>query len=143
MKINTKGSLALHILLLIAVFSEHRKMTSELIASSTGSNPVIIRKILGSLKQAGIIEVRRGSGGSALALPPSEITIWKVYAAVDPSLLQDLIGLHPNPSPICPIGQRIYDLLDEPYGAIRQSVQSTMSDYTLADLIARYEAASR
>lgn len=140
MKINTKCSLALHILLAIAVFSDNVKMTSEIIAKSTGSNPVIIRNILGSLKQAGIVTIHRGSGGAELAIPPEEITIWKVYVAVDPTSMHNLIGLHPNPSSVCPIGCKIYDLLDEPYSAIRESVQASMSKYTLADLLARYEA---
>jgi Rrf2 family protein len=140
MKINTKCSLALHILIAIAVFSDKVKMTSEIIAKSTGSNPVIIRNILGSLKQAGIVAVHRGSGGAELAIPPAEITIWKVYSAVDPTSMHNLIGLHTNPSSACPIGRKIYDLLDEPYSAIRESIQASMSKYTLADLLARYEA---
>ncbi len=140
MKINTKCSLALHILIAIAVFSDKVKMTSEIIAKSTGSNPVIIRNILGSLKQAGIVAVHRGSGGAELAMPPADITIWKVYVAVDPTSIHNLIGLHPNPSSACPIGRKIYDLLDEPYSAIRESIQASMSKYTLADLLARYEA---
>lgn len=140
MKINTKCSLALHILLAIAVFSDKVRMTSEIIAKSTGSNPVIIRNILGSLKQAGIIEVHRGSGGAELAMPPAEITIWEVYVAVDPTSIHNLIGLHPNPSSACPIGRKIYELLEEPYSAIREGVQAAMSKYTLADLLARYES---
>ena len=140
MKINTKCSLALHILLAIAVFSDKVKMTSGIIAKSTGSNPVIIRNILGSLKQAGIVAVHRGSGGAELALSPSDITIWKVYVAVDPTSIHNLIGLHPNPSSACPIGRKIYDLLDEPYSAIRESIHASMSKYTLADLLARYGA---
>lgn len=143
MKINTKCSLALHVLLAIAVFSDKVKMTSEAIAKSTGSNPVIIRNILGSLKQAGIVAVHRGSGGAELAMSPAEITIWKVYIAVDPTSLHDLIGLHPNPSHLCPVGCKIYDLLEEPYSAIRKSVQASMSKYTLADLLARYESLKR
>jgi len=143
LKINTKCSLALHILLVIALFSESHKMTSEVIANSTGSNPVIIRNILGSLKRVGIVVIRRGNGGAVLALDPEEITIWKVYTAVDPTSLQNLIGLHPNPSSACPVGRRIYDLLEEPYSAIRQAVRKSMSEYTLAELIIQYKATEK
>ena len=140
MKINTKCSLALHILLLIAVFSETTKMTSENIARSTGSNPVIVRNLLGRLKQAGIVTVHRGSGGAELAMPPDEISVWMVNEAVEPSSMQNLMGLHQNPSPKCPVGSRIYGLLDEPYEDIRKSVQCSMKNYSLADLVARYYA---
>lgn len=138
MKINTKCSLALHILLVTAVFSNRHKMTSEVIAKSTGNNPVIVRNILGSLKQAGIVKIQRGSGGATLALKPEEITIWRVYSTVDPTSLQNLIGMHPNPSSTCPVGRRIQDLLDEPYSTIRQSIKESMSEQTLAGLIAQY-----
>ena len=37
-------------------------------------NPVIIRKILGQLKGAGLIEVARGTGGTTVARPLNEIT---------------------------------------------------------------------
>lgn len=140
MKINTKCSLALHILLLVAVCSDQKKMTSENIARSTGSNPVIVRNLLGSLKQAGIVTVHRGSGGTELAMSPDEISVWMVYKAVDPSSIQNLMGLHQNPSPKCPVGSRIHNLLDEPYGNIRKSVQGVMSDYTLANLVDNYYA---
>jgi len=113
-------------------------MTSEVIAKSTGNNPVIVRNILGSLKQAGIVKIQRGSGGATLALKPEEITIWRVYSTVDPTSLQNLIGMHPNPSSTCPVGRRIQDLLDEPYSTIRQSIKESMSEQTLAGLIAQY-----
>ena len=138
MKINTKCSLALHILIVIAVFSEKAKMTSESIAKSTGSNAGIVRKLLGSRKRAGIVTVHRGSGGAELIMPPEEISVWMVNEAVDPSSMENLIGLHQNPSPKCPVGSRIYGLLDEPYEDIREAVQCSMKNYTLADLLAKY-----
>jgi DNA-binding IscR family transcriptional regulator len=113
-------------------------MTSETIAKSTGSNPVVIRNLLGSLKQAKIVKVKRGSGGTTLNLDPKEITMWRVCAAVDSDSLEKLIGLHPNPSQICPVGSRIHDLLKAPYEAIGNSVEEAMSHYTLADLLAEY-----
>ncbi|MFV0362351.1 MAG: Rrf2 family transcriptional regulator [Suipraeoptans sp.] len=140
MKINTKCSLALHILLVVAVFSEQVKMTSENIAKSTGSNPVIIRNILGSLKRAGLVTVHRGSGGTELAMPPENINILAVYSSVDPSSMKGLIGLHPNPSKECPVGSRIHRLLEGPYDDIREAMQATMKNHTLADLLERYQA---
>lgn len=139
MKMNTQCSLALHTLLSIALFSDEVKITSDLIANSTGSNPVIIRNIFGSLKKAGIIEVYRGVGGASLKISPSEITILMVYNAVNPKSLENLIGIHPNSSPDCPIGCKIDKILEEPYSQISKAVEITMSKYTLADLIARYE----
>ena len=140
MKINTKCSLALHSLIAIAMFSDKVKVTSEIIANSTGTNPVIIRNIFGSLKKAGIIKVRRGYAGAELAMDPSEITLFDVYNAVDPNSLENLIGIHKNPSPECPVGCKIHDVLEEPYNAVREGIKENMSKYTLADLVRKYDS---
>ncbi|WP_297714101.1 Rrf2 family transcriptional regulator [Clostridium sp.] len=140
MKINTQCSLAIHILISIAMFSDKVKVTSKIIANSTGTNPVIIRNIFGSLKKAGIIKIRQGCSGAELAMNPSEITIFDVYNAVDPKSLENLIGVHENPSPECPVGCKIYDVLEEPYNAVREGIKEIMSKYTLEDLIAKYKS---
>jgi Rrf2 family protein len=140
MRINTKCSLALHVLVLIAVFGDEHKMTSEIIAKSTGSNPVVIRNIFTGLKRAGILNVQRGSGGATLNIEPKDITIWRVCSAVDPDSLQNLIGLHPNPSQRCPVGNKIHALLKTPYDTICNAVREVMSDYTLAELLEQYKA---
>lgn len=139
MRINTKCSMALHILILLAVFKEH-KLTSELIAKSIGCNPVVVRSLLGKLKQAGIANVKRGSGGAELAVLPETITIWDVYQIVEHPTLNDLVGLHPNPSKICPVGKNIYTLLEAPYKNIEEAVKEKMSSYTLKQLIDNYDA---
>lgn len=138
MKVNTQCSIAIHIVLSIAIFSDQYKMTSTLLAQSTGNNPVIVRNIFGQLKKAGIIHVKRGSGGATLARSPEEITIWDIYSAVASEPMQNLLGIHPNPSPDFPIGCQIGDLLEEPYTAIRRATREAMIAQTLADIIVRY-----
>lgn len=140
MKINTQSSLALHILLLIAALSEQKKLTSESIAMSTGSNPVVIRNVLGKLKRAGLVQVRRGSGGAYLAMDAKDITLAMVNEAVDPNSMKNLIGLHPSPAFECPVGRNIHALLQEPYDAVRTAVHTTLQSYTLADLLENFYA---
>lgn len=139
MRISTKCSLALHLLIVLEVF-RGKKLTSEILAQSTGSNPVIVRNIMGSLKKAGIIDIQRGAGGANLAIQPENITIWDVYKAVDTTSLEDLVGLHPNPSPICPVGKNIYALLEKPYSTIAKSVKQAMSSCTLKQLLDDYRS---
>ncbi|MDY4575857.1 MAG: Rrf2 family transcriptional regulator [Intestinibacter sp.] len=67
--------------------------------------------MFGSLKKAGIINVRRGHAGAELAMNPSEITLFDIYNAVDPNSLENLIGIHKNPSPECPVGCKIHEVL--------------------------------
>lgn len=41
---------------------QNKKKTSDFMAGSIGTNPVIVRKILQQLKAAGLVEVSRGTG---------------------------------------------------------------------------------
>ena len=139
MRISTKCSIALHILVLLVVFHD-KKLTSEILARSAGCNPVVIRNILGSLKKAGIVDVHRGTGGASLCMKPEEITIWTVFKAVDPMPLEELIGMHPSPSPLCPVGRNIYTLLEKPYHIVGNSVKEAMESYTLQQMLDEYES---
>ena len=60
MQISTKFTIAVHLLTAVAYFSESQKVTSDFLAGSIGSNPVIIRNIMGQLKEAGLIDIKRG-----------------------------------------------------------------------------------
>ena len=75
MQISMKCSVAIHCLIFIYEAKGITKVTSNLLAESTGSNPVVIRNILSALKKAGIITVRRGTGGAELCTDPSQVTL--------------------------------------------------------------------
>jgi DNA-binding IscR family transcriptional regulator len=137
MRLSTKCSVALHLLILLEVFKS-KKLTSETLSRSVGSNPVVIRNVIGALKKAGIVDVQRGTGGASLAVAPENITIWSVYQAVETTPLSEIIGLHPHPEPKCPVGSKIGALLKKPYGSIADSVKQSMSSYTLRQLLDDY-----
>ncbi|MDR1379012.1 MAG: Rrf2 family transcriptional regulator [Synergistaceae bacterium] len=139
MRISTKCSIALHLLVLLEVFKDKKK-TSESLAKSIGCNPVIVRNLVGNLKKAGIVNVQRGSGGTSLIAAPETVTIWDVYQAVDTVSLNELIGVHPNPSPKCPVGSKIHQLLEKPFNLIADSAQKMMSSYTLKQILEDYSS---
>lgn len=141
MRISAKCSIAIHCLLFLHEYGETQKVTSGLLALSTGCNPVVIRSIMSALKKAGIIRAAAGSGGAALLLPPDEITLYRVYAAVEKDGLQNLIGVHPMPSALCPIGRNIRRVLQKPYETIRADMRESLQSVTLADFIAEYRQA--
>lgn len=79
MQISSRFTIAVHTLLCIARFSGSQKVTSAFIAGSVNVNPVVIRRTLGQLKEAGIVLVEAGVGGATLARPAERITLLDVY----------------------------------------------------------------
>ncbi|MGH1600562.1 Rrf2 family transcriptional regulator [Campylobacter majalis] len=108
MQIGVKFPIAVHILLSIEYFKDE-KNTSEFLAETVGTNPVIIRKITSCLKSAGLVEVRAGIGGMNLAKSPENISLYDVYMAVSESK-KELFKIHSSPH-MCPLGGRIDALL--------------------------------
>lgn len=140
MHISSKCSIAVHCLLFIHEYSPLTKVTSELIATSTHTNAVTIRNILSALKKDGILEVKPGTGGATIICPPGEITLHRVYSAIEPDFAQKLIGVHENPSTHCPVGSRIHDVLDLSYEKVRADLAESLKRITLADVIADYRS---
>ena len=126
MRLNTKCSVALHCLVFLAEYEDQTKITSELLAKSTGCNSSAIRSILNALQKAGIVSVVRGIGGAHLTKAPEDLTFWDVYHALEPGGLEHFIGFHSNPSDKCPVGRQITPLLEQFYQKIGGSVREAM-----------------
>ncbi len=135
MQISMKCSIAIHCLIFIYEAKGIAKVTSNLLAESTGCNPVIIRNIISSLKKAGLISVARGTGGAELCIKPSEITLYQIYNALEPDGLSSLIGIHPCKDRKCPVAQNIQKVLQSPYQKIEDSIKETMKNITLQSMI--------
>ncbi len=134
MQISSRFTIALHIFTCVDTFKDDYKVTSDFLAGSINTNPVIIRKILTQLKNAGLITVARGTGGITVNRPLSEITFYDVYQAIEPVENGDLFHFHEAPNPECPVGRNIHRLLDEKLKEIQNSMENKMKEYTLADL---------
>ena len=87
MKRNSRLSLALHTLGHMAGHPTQMQ-TSANIAAHAGTNPVVVRRVLGKLRKAGLLDSEKGhAGGWRLARTPSQITLADVYLALDESLV--------------------------------------------------------
>lgn len=138
MYLSTKYSIAIHCLIFIYEYGGNKKVTSELLALSTGSNPVTIRNILSALKKAGILSVKFGTGGAAICCPLREITLYRIYSAIEPDFLSKLIGIHPSPSLACPVGKNIRRVLDASYQKVRDDLCRSLRSVTLEEIINKY-----
>ena len=138
MHISNKCSIAVHCLIFINEYGEENKVTSELLALSTGCNPVTIRNIISAMKKDGIIDVKFGTGGTTLAVPLQDISLYRICAAVDPKAIDKMMSVHPAPSPFCPVGRNIGDVLDRTYGTLKENLMSSMKSITLERIVNDY-----
>lgn len=134
MQISSRFTIALHIFTCMDTFQKEYKITSDFLAGSINTNPVIIRKILSQLKYAELITVARGTGGIAPTRPLEEITFYDVYQAIEPVENGDLFNFHNSPNPNCPVGRNIHTLLDDKLKAIQLAMEQEMKKYTIDDL---------
>lgn len=135
MQISSRFTIAIHIFACIDTFKDDFKITSDFLASSVNVNPVIIRKILSQLKNAGLVNVQRGTGGATIAKPLDEITFCDIYYAVDCVENGELFHFHENPNRKCPVGRNIHNVLDSKLIQIQTALENEMKKMTLAEFI--------
>ena len=87
MKRSSRLSLALHALVHLHKQPE-TSMTSATLAQCLMTNPVVVRRTLGALRDAGIVGASKGhDGGWRLLRPAAEISLEAIYVAMGESLL--------------------------------------------------------
>lgn len=128
---STHFSVSVHCLLLLSCSAPER-MTSALIAGSVNTNPVVVRRIMGSLKKAGLVDSSPGTRGFYLAKPSSEITLAMIYEAAKDE--GPLFPIHGNCNPNCDVGMRIDGLLTNLYRVAEEKVQQFFATITLEDM---------
>lgn len=143
MQISSRFTIASHILTLLALEGQTEKLTSQAIAGSVGVNPVVVRNILGQLKQAGLVHVARGVGGATLAKDVRDVTLLDIYQAVE-SLGQSgqLFGFHEHPNPACQVGKNIHHLLDDELERAQAALENELAQTKLSDLLEKMDSLS-
>ncbi|HJC15283.1 MAG TPA: Rrf2 family transcriptional regulator [Candidatus Fusicatenibacter intestinigallinarum] len=135
MQISSRFTIAIHMLTCMEAFKDEYKVTSDFLASSINVNPVVIRRILSQLKDAGLIEVKRGTGGASIAKPLEEITFLDVYRAVECIEDNTLFHFHENPNVNCPVGRNIHNILDDRLDRVQKAMEKELESITLAEVI--------
>jgi Rrf2 family protein len=132
---NSRLTLAVHTLTWLARFGDlYEFATSERIARSVNTNPVILRGLLSMMEKQHLVSVQRGSNaGWKLARKPEEITLLDVYRAVKP---QPLFSLHHTPpNEHCVVGHSISPVLQEVYANIQSTLDQELARTTIADIL--------
>ncbi|GAT71412.1 rrf2 family transcriptional regulator [Planomonospora sphaerica] len=136
MSANSRLTIAAHALAWIGLYQRqgHEVATSEQIAASASTNPVVIRRLLGDLRRAGLVESRRGVGaGWSLARDLESMTLLDVYEAVEPG---PLFALHrAAPDPGCVVGHGIQPAMQGIYDVIEETLRRELARVTLEDVL--------
>ena len=135
MRVSQKFPVAVHTIMIVAAMSSVRKINSDVISESTGVNAVIIRNIFQSLKQANIIRVSPGPGGTTLARSPDDITLWDIFSSVEPMNTDDIFKFHKQPDEHCLIGGNIYGLLKHHLDDSICALREELSKVTIAMMV--------
>jgi len=123
----------LHVLLHMA--ERHEPATSDSLAKSLTTNPVVVRRVMAGLRDAGFVKSEKGHGGGwTLACDPTKVTLHDIYVALgSPSLIA--IG-NRNETPHCLVEQAVNAALNSTLQDAEALLLSRLGEVTLAMLSA-------
>jgi Rrf2 family protein len=129
---NTRFSMAVHIMTALAYLAV--KTSSELLAQTVNTNPVVVRRILCDLNRAGLIHAERGkNGGFTLARNAKNISLLDIYRAVSDE--QELVSLHENPeNRKCPVSCKVRGTLSTYLQKAQSVYERELEKVVLADI---------
>lgn len=134
MSISSRFAVGIHILALIELNKEGIT-SSEFLASSVNTNSAVIRKLMGMLKNAGLIEVKPGVAGAKLSKELYDITLFDVYKAVNVVQEKELFSIHENPNPKCPVGRNIQNTIEPLFTSAQLAMEKMLRSVTLEDVV--------
>ncbi|PKP86248.1 MAG: transcriptional regulator [Alphaproteobacteria bacterium HGW-Alphaproteobacteria-17] len=137
MKRDSRLSGVLHVLLHMA--ERREPLTSEQLGRAMQTNPVVVRRILGSLRDAGFVRSEKGHGGGwTIERDLAKVTMRDIYDAIGaPTLLA--MG-HRTDAPGCLVEQAVNAALDTSFRDAEALLLARLDQVTLADLSADFHA---
>ena len=132
---SSKLSVSIHILSVIALMGQ-QTVTSEYIASSINTNPVLVRRLMSRLKNAKLINTSTKLGVTGLARKAEEISLLDIFLAVEDH--RDLFAIHCDTNHECPVGAKIEGTLKHLYDNIQTTTEEKLSSITLGDIIKEF-----
>ncbi|MFI5773372.1 RrF2 family transcriptional regulator [Streptomyces sp. NPDC051658] len=138
--ISSRSAVAIHALTMLGRWDH--SLTSAEMAESLASNPVLVRRILGSLRDAGLVWSTEGrNGGWSLARPAREITLYDAYTAVEAG---PILSRYPHPpSAECEVGRNMQKLLEVEFQDAERAMKERLGRTTIAHLVRQVLASER
>ncbi len=130
---STRFPVAVHILAMLAAFKDEF-VSSDQIAGSVATNPVVVRRILSLLQSAGLVATQAGMrGGAKLGVDPKQVSLLDVYNAVED---QSLFRVH-EPHPKCPVACAVKNEMEGLLGSIEGRMERELGTIRLSTITSR------
>lgn len=133
MKISTRFSDSIHILAFINIYHGKIPLTSNNIASSIGTSPVVVRRLMSQLRKAGLLNTVHGAAEPTIARDAAAISLYDVFLAVEDD--SHLFTIDPKTNPECIVGGNIQDTLAEAYHQAEIAAEAKLARTSLQDII--------
>ncbi|MFZ2352454.1 Rrf2 family transcriptional regulator [Paucilactobacillus nenjiangensis] len=132
MKYSHKLSDAVHVLSYVEIYKDG-DLSSNAIADSIESNPSLVRRLMSSLVQGGLLETRPGSVSPKLTRPTNQITLLDIYNAIE--IDHNFLHVDEKTNPACVVGGNIQDALNDVYAKVQQDAEASMQQVKLSSII--------
>ena len=132
---NLRFATIVHILVLSEKF-KYELITSDFIAGSINVNPVVVRREIQVLKNAKILDSKKGKdGGCFLIKDPKDITLGDIYNLITKDLD---FGKKNHPNPNCPVGKQMNMSLDLLFTSVEKNIIEQLNQITLKEFSAQF-----
>ncbi|AKU15222.1 Rrf2 family transcriptional regulator [Luteipulveratus mongoliensis] len=136
MSANSRLTMAVHCLCWLELARRRGRtpLTSEEVAASLATNPVVVRRLLGELRRAGLVTASRGPGaGWSMTRPVEDVTMLDVHRALGEG---PPFALHRNePNQECPVGRGVRPALGEIYAGVDAALERELAAHTIEQVL--------
>lgn len=133
MRISTRFSDSIHLLAFIDIYRGKIPLTSDNIAGSIETSPVVVRRLMAQLRRANLLKTVHGSADPKLAKKPADISLYDVFLAIEGQ--QHLFNVDPKTNPECIVGGNIQTVLTRYYQDAEIAAFGKLADTSLQDVL--------
>ncbi|MBD2845911.1 Rrf2 family transcriptional regulator [Paenibacillus sp. IB182496] len=133
---NSEFTIAVHSLVFLAYLPE-RMASSETIADNVCTHAARVRKIMGCLRRAGIVETREGTrGGYRMVAAPQTVSLGAIYRVMAGGSLTPS-WCSGSPDMDCVVSSNMQEVMHNIFGAAEKHLEAYFGQITIADVLAQ------
>lgn len=119
---------------LVYLYHSDKTVASDALAENVCTNPVCIRRVMGKLKRAGIIETKEGLGGGYhLVSEAGEVNLWQICEALTMEVVK--ASWHSgNPEKKCMIACGMAGIMEQVVSDMNEVCGNYLKEITISDI---------